>query len=71
MFDHEFKAVHHWRIGPIRNRWGWVFAVAEIGDSWFLRWVSPDGFRGGGIYSDYDDVCAAIEAINPHSRWGS
>ena len=64
MLDHEFKLVSHVRVGPLKNRWGWVFLAAQIGDIWFLRWAAPNGAQGLGIYSTAEETIAAIEAFN-------
>lgn len=67
MIDHEFEPISHWRIGPIRNRWGWIFCAAEIGDTWFLRWKTNSGYIGFGIYPDHDSVIDAIKVLNLQS----
>jgi hypothetical protein len=64
MIDHDFQPVVHWRIGPLRNKWGWTFSAAEIGEIWYLRWIAPDGVRGLSLYPDHDSVVEAIEVIN-------
>jgi hypothetical protein len=68
MFDHDFQKVPHLRIGPILNKYGWLIAVAEIGDSWFLRWQSPSGITGTGIYPDHVSCVDAIQTINDLSK---
>jgi len=67
MIDHKFRSLTHWRIGPIRNQWGWVFSAAEIGDTWFLKWTTPIGETGITILSDHDSVVDEIDRINRES----
>jgi hypothetical protein len=67
MIDHEFETLTHWRIGPVCNRWGWVFCAAEIDGTWFLRWRTNSGYMGFSIYPDYVSVLSAIEQLNLQS----
>ena len=64
MIDHDFKKIEHWHIGPLRNQLGYVFAVAEIGNLWMLRWESPDKRGYYHYFTDHDLVVAAIERLN-------
>ena len=68
MIDHDFRKLPHLRIGPIMNKYGWIIAVAKIGDSWFIRWQSPSGLSGIGIYPDHDSCVDAIQEINDMSK---
>ena len=67
MIDHNFKIVSHLRIGPIRNRWGWIFYAAEIDNTWFLRWTTPWGEEGTSIYANHFELLQGIENINRRS----
>ena len=64
MIDHDFTTITHWRIGPLRNQLGYVFAVAEIGDTWLLRWTDPHGLNHCRYYNDHDHVVSTIELLN-------
>ena len=64
MIDHEFKLVSHVRVGPLKNRWGWMFLASQVGEIWFLRWSSPTGEQGLGIYSTAEETISAIEEFN-------
>jgi len=68
MWEHEFHTLDHLRIGPLRNSRGWIFAVAEIGDSWFLRWCDPHGLQGSAVFADHDDCIRALEMINRYDQ---
>jgi hypothetical protein len=62
--NHCFRIVEHFSIGPIRNRWGYTFAVAEVGAVWIFRWESP---HGDVYYKYFTDYVAVVKAIN-HMR---
>ena len=64
MFTHAFELVNHFKIGPIRNRLGYIFAVAEIADLWILRWQDPQGHQHVRMYTDHDSVVDTIEQLN-------
>ncbi len=64
MFEHTFKPVSYWRIGPVHNQLGYTFAVAEIGSTWLLRWQDPSGVQHIRYYVDHDHVVDAIELLN-------
>lgn len=64
MIDHKFKSIEHWRIGPLRNQLGYVFAVAEIGSVWVLRWETPEGQAYYHYFNNHDLVVTAIELLN-------
>jgi len=68
MIDHEFHFLPHLRIGPIINKYGWIISLAEIGDTWFLKWKSPDGLSGLELYPDHDSCVIAIKDINDLSK---
>lgn len=66
---HEFKEVPFYKLGPFRNRWGYIFAVAEIGELWILKWQSPyDGMHYRYFY-DHEDLILAIHLINQDRRF--
>jgi hypothetical protein len=64
MFAHAFELVKHFKIGPMRNQLGYIFAVAEIADLWILRWQDPRGLQHVRMYADHDQVVASIERLN-------
>jgi hypothetical protein len=64
MFAHTFQTIEHWSLGPIRNRYGFIFAVIEIDDVWILAWQDPEGLVYSRYYSDHDHVVTAIEQLN-------
>lgn len=61
--NHCFCIVEYFSIGPICNRWGFTFAVAEIGEVWAFRWETPQGTVRCKYFSDYMDVIKAINDI--------
>jgi hypothetical protein len=69
VIEHNFKIVSHLRIGPIRNRWGWIFYAAEIDDMWFLRWITPQGGEGNSVHSTHFDLLQGIDNINRRSSF--
>jgi hypothetical protein len=66
MLDHDFKPILFYTLGPIGNRFGWVFMVAEINDVWFLKWQSPLGDRGMSLFPNQDKLIATIEKMNDY-----
>jgi len=64
MFEHTFKPVSYWRLGPVRNQLGYVFIVAEIGTTWLLRWRDPEGHSHIRYYVSHDQVVDAIELLS-------
>jgi len=61
---HTFRPVSHWCIGPLRNQYGYVIQVAEIGETWILRWLSPSGDIGCKYFGNYENVIKAIHTLN-------
>ena len=64
MFDHKFRIVPHYRIGPLRNTYGYIIAVAEIGEVWLLRCETPTGESHSAYFDTHDEVIAAIRVLN-------
>ena len=65
MFDsHSFKIVSHHKIGPLRNPYGYILAVAEIGDVWMVRIEKPSGENFSAYFADYEDVIEIIGKLN-------
>jgi hypothetical protein len=68
MFAHTFQAIEHWSLGPVRNRYGFIFAVIEVDDIWILAWQDPEGRVYSRYYSSHDRVMASIEILNRGGR---
>lgn len=66
MFDHKFQPISFISSGPIGNKFGWVFMVAEIDEVWFLKWKSPNGEKGMTLFSNQEDLLKTIENINTY-----
>jgi len=64
MFDHTFKVIPHYCIGPLRNTYGYILAVAEIGEVWMIRLETPEGIPYSAYFATHDDVINAINTLN-------
>jgi hypothetical protein len=70
MIDHNFKTIQHYKVGPLRNKWGYIIAIAEIDNIWMMKWRSPyhdvDQWR---YFADHDEVIYYIELFNADRRY--
>ena len=64
MFAHTFQAIEHWSLGPVRNRYGFIFAVIEVDDIWILAWQDPEGRVYSRYYSNHDQIVDCIAKLN-------
>ena len=69
MIDHDFKIVQHYKIGPVRNKWGYVISIAEVDSIWVMQWESPYNGKHWQYYADHDAVIHHIELLNADRRY--
>lgn len=69
MFEHQYKLVPHFRVGPIRNPWGYVISIAEIGESWFLKCETPKKKKHTLTFTNYEHLLDALNLINQDRRY--
>jgi hypothetical protein len=65
MFDsHSFKPVTFWSLGPLKNPKGYTIAIAEIDDSWIMRWKEPWSTKEEYVYcSNYEHVIREVKKL--------
>ena len=64
MINHEFKPVPFWSLGPLKNPKGYTIAIAEIDETWILRWREPWSARDQFVYcSTYQKVIEEVKLL--------
>jgi hypothetical protein len=65
MFDsHTFQPITFWSLGPLRNPKGVTIAVAEIDETWILKWREPWSSAEQWCYcSDYRKVIDSVKLL--------
>lgn len=64
MIDHKFKPIPFWSLGPLRNPKGYMIAIAEIDDTWILKWREPWSSLDQFLYCcDYKEVIEKVKLL--------
>jgi hypothetical protein len=64
LFDsHNFCPVVFWSLGPLKNPKGYTIAIAEIDETWILRWKTPSNEDSFAYCSDHQMVIQVVKQL--------